>query len=226
MRLLTPALCLAALALLWRADSARAAVDDGPARAHAFLDRVFAHLPSAVTQDYDFRAWSHGDNPTAEGLGLLRARQPFDPERVVRNIMDVDRYRAHLPHLEICSSIADPRFRPPGAVRFRMLVNVEPVGKIQHELAQVDVGTRQGYRVILWYDLASETRALDPALGARSAYSVGAWLVSKDVLGYAVSNAPLREDVNVAQWALLTTGADLMAKSVAKSIMDGMAGWR
>lgn len=224
-RLLAAASLVASLALV-RDSRATTVPDDGPARAAAFLDRVFAHLPRTVDDEFTYLAWSHADQPVDEGVGLLRAETPFDPEQVVAHIMDVDRYRGHLPHLEVCRAIPDPRFQPPRSVRFRMLVSVEPVGKIQHELAQVDLGTRGGYRVVAWYDLAAETRALDPEVGARSAYSVGAWLVSRDTLGYAVSNAPVREDVNLAQWALLTTGAEVMAGTVARSIMDGMAGWR
>lgn len=225
MRLAALSLCLTALLALLGARRAVADADDGPARASAFLDRVFARLPTRIDEPYTFLAWSHADDPTEEGVGLVHPAEPIDPERLIQRVMDVDHYIGNLARLDVCQSIPDPRFHPPRSVRFRMLVNVEPVGSIQHELVQVDAGMRQGFRVVYWYDLEPETRALDPLVASRSAYSVGAWFVSRELLGYAVSNAPIREDVNLAQWTLLTTGADVMAKTIARNNLDSMLAW-
>lgn len=220
-------LALTALALLALAahPRAEAGASDGPLRAAAFLDRVFARVPATLTQEYVFQAWDHGGQPTQEGFGLLRVSQPLDPEKVVARIMDVDRYKQNLKRLELCHSVPDSRFKPPQSVRMKMLVDIEPVGKIQHELAMIDGGSRQGYRVVYWYDLQPETSRLDPSVGARSAYSVGMWFVNANAIGYAVSNAPVEQDVNAVQWGLMTGGADMMAKTVAKNNIDGMVAW-
>ena len=74
-------------------------------------------------------------------------------------------------------------------------------------------------------NLATETAALDRAKGARSAYSVGLWLISKDAVGYGVSNAPYREDVSAFDWTALTTGADAAASPVVKANIQGLIDW-
>ncbi len=219
------ALLLSALALALQVRPATAGASDGPLRASAFLQRVFAHLPKAPTEEYTFQPWEVAGNPTKEGFGLLRVEPGVDPEAVIARIMAVDQYKANLARLQDCRSIPDPRFKAPGSVRFYMRVDLEPFGYVQHELALLDGGTREGYRVAFWYDLQPETTNLDPSQAARSAYSVGAWLVSKDYVGYAVSNAPVREDVSSAKWALLTTGADASAKMVVKTNIEKMVAW-
>lgn len=221
--ILSLTLCLALI--LFSAERASAAADNGPARAAAFLERVFAKLPATPAQAYTFQAWQVADAPTEEGFGLLKMDAPVDPEAMIKRIMAVDQYKANLARLEECRSIADPRFKLPNSVRFYMRVDLEPFGYVQHELALLDGGTRQGFRVAYWYDLQPETSKLDPAKAARSAYSVGAWLISPNYVGYAVSNAPIRDDVGWTKWTLLTDGADAAAKSVVKTNIDKMVAW-
>ena len=54
---------------------------------------------------------------------------------------------------------------------------------------------------------------------------MGAWIIGQGMLGYALSNAPRREDVSWAKWQGMTTGADLTAKPVVKANIEGMAAW-
>jgi hypothetical protein len=89
----------------------------------------------------------------------------------------------------------------------------------------VDGGTRNGYRYAYWYLLEEPTNALDTSKGARSDYSMGAWVVGNGMLGYALSNAPIRDDVSWAKWQAMTTGADLTAKPVVLANIEGMAAW-
>lgn len=219
------ALCFGLTLILIRAAPAQGAAEDGPVRAAAFLDRVFKALPATLTESYTFKAWAVGDNPTKEGFGLLRTDSPVDPETLVRLVMDVDHYKPNLDHVEECRAIPDVRFKPPSSVRFYQRVNIPLVDEIQHELVLNDGGTRNGYRVLYWYNLATETAALDRAKGARSAYSVGLWLISKDAVGYGVSNAPYREDVSAFDWTALTTGADAAASPVVKANIQGLIDW-
>ncbi len=219
------ALTISALLLALGAERADAGANDGPLRAASFLQRVFEKLPRAPTQDYTFQAWEVAGSPTEEGFGLMKVSPSVDPEKVIQRIMAVDQYKANLARLEECYARPDPRFKAPSSVRFYMRVNLEPFGYVQHELALFDGGTRDGYRVAYWYDLQPETSALDPAKAARSAYSVGAWLISKDHVGYAVSNAPVRDDVGITKWTLLTDGADAAAKSVVKTNIEKMVAW-
>lgn len=207
------------------ATAGAAATSPEQARALAFLDRVFARLPATVPSEYDFDAWPYASQPTEEGFGLKPLDAPIDPEKVVKRIMDVDHYKGNVKRVTECRSIADPRFNPPRSVRFYQRVNLPVISDVQHELVLVDGGTRDGYRVLYWYNLGLETDALDPAKGARSEFSVGAWLVSPNAVGYALSNVIRRDDVNWLEWEALTKGADATASGVVEDNIDGMVAW-
>lgn len=215
------ALLTTASLCLW----AVARADDGPTRASAFLSRVFAHVPATLSQDYTFSAWQVTGQPTEEGFGILRVADTLDPEALIRRVMDVDHYTQNLGHVLDSHAIADARFHPPSTVRFYMLVNIPMINQVQQDLVLVDGGTRGGYRVAYWYDLQPETTNLDPSKGARVSYSVGMWLFNEHCIGYALSNAPRREDVSSFDWAALTTGADVMASSVVKDNINAMVKW-
>lgn len=220
------ALFLAFFALFaFLATAGAAATSPEQARAQAFLERVFDRLPATVPSAYDFDAWNYASQPTKEGFGLMPLDAPIDPDKVVRRILDVDHYKGNIKHVTECRSIPDPRFTPPNSVRFYQRVELPVISDVQHELVLVDGGTQHGYRVIYWYSLDAETAALDPAKGARSELSVGAWLVSSNAVGYALSNVIKRDDVNAAEWFALTTGADVTASGVVEDNIEGMVAW-
>lgn len=223
MRRVLALLLLALLIALHPIAPARA--DDGATRAEAFLSRVFAKLPSTAPTAYTFKAWQHADDATKEAVGLVPLPAGVSVEKLVARVMDVNHYVGNLDHVTVSRSIPDGRFTPPQSVRFYQRVNVPLIGDIQHELALIDGGLRQSYRVIYWYDLATETAALSTENGARSAYSVGCWLITDKTLGYALSNVPRREDVSTFEWSALTTGADLTASPVFEANLEGLIAW-
>jgi hypothetical protein len=139
--------------------------------------------------------------------------------------MDVDGYPRNIAHVVTARSEPDPAFRQPAKLRFFQIISIPKVARVQHELALVDAGTVKGYRVVYWYLLKDETRALDPKLAARSAFNIGAWLAAPGVVGYAFSTWPERSDVNVVQWVSLTAGGNALAKSIVEGNIDGMAAW-
>ena len=195
------------------------------ARAEAFLSRVFEKLPASAPTEFVFSAWQHDNDATKEAVGLIPLPAGVTVDKLVARIMDVNHYVGNLDHVEEGRAIADPRFTPPLSLRFYQRVNVPIIGNIHHELALNDGGVRQGYRVIYWFDLPTETTALGTENGARSAYSVGCWLITDKTLGYALSNVPRREDVNYLQWTALTSGADLTASPVFKANLEGLIAW-
>jgi hypothetical protein len=197
-----------------------------PREVQVFLEQVFKRLPPAgrPLSDYKFEHWSVAGKPTEEAVGLLPV-PGVDPERLIARVMDVDHYVPNVDHVYISKSVNDPAFQPPKQVRFYEVVDISPIGKVQQELVLVDAGTVNGYRLAYWYLLKDKTDAHKRDDGARSQYNVGAWLVAPNVVGYALSSAPKRDDVNFVQWAALTTGADIAASSVIKNNIQGMAAW-
>lgn len=200
------------------------AVAGPPADVAAFLDDVFARLPAQTVAEYSFQSWTRAGRPTSEGFGLLPLAG-LNAEKVISRVMDVDHYVGNIDYVAECRSIPDSRYTPPGSVRFYQRVDVPMLGAVQHELVLVDGGTRGGYRYAYWYLLEDQTNALDTRVGARSDYSMGAWVVGNGMLGYALSNAPIRDDVSWAKWQGMTTGADLTAKPVVKANIEGLAAW-
>lgn len=195
-----------------------------PADVTAFLNDIFSRLPQQKVSQYTFQSWERAGKPTSEGFGLLPITG-LDADKVIARVMDVDHYVGNIDYVAECRSIADSRFVAPQQVRFYQRVDVPMLGAVHHELVLVDGGTRDGYRYAYWYILESETNALDTDRGARSDYSHGAWVVGNGMLGYALSNAPIRDDVSWAKWQAMTTGADLTAKPVVKANIEGLAAW-
>jgi len=194
-----------------------------PADVTAFLNDIFARLPAQTVPQYTFQSWERAGRPTSEGFGL--APIAVDPDKVISRVMDVDHYVGNIDYVAECRSVADPAFVPPKSVRFYQRVDVPMLGAVQHELVLVDGGTRDGYRYAYWYLLEGPTNALDTDVGARSDYSMGAWVAGNGMLGYALSNAPIRDDVSWAKWQGMTTGADLTAKPVVLANIEGLAAW-
>lgn len=199
-------------------------LEGAPPEVREFLGRVLERLPEggANVTDYRFEHWEHAGKPTREAVGI-KAIPGLDPERLVASILDVDGYVGRIPHVEACRSVPGPAPASPGALRCYQAIRVPGIATVQQELALVDAGTVRGYRLVYWSLLPDETRALDPSRGARSAFSVGAWLAAPGVAGYALSTWPRRGDVNALQWASLTSGADGLAQSVVEGSIDAMA---
>ena len=195
-----------------------------PAEVKAFLDRVFAALPAGTPTASSFKSWEAAGKPTEEGFGLMPS-PGLNPEAVVARVMDVNHYVGNLDNVLENRSIADSRFKPPTSVRFYQRLDLSLLGEIHHELVLVDGGTRQGYRLVYWYLLDKETQALGTDKGARSQYNVGAWVVSDKAIGYALSSAPVRDDVGFLKWTALTDGANVAAESVVKANIEGMVAW-
>lgn len=191
--------------------------------ADAFLDRVFANLPTAARR-FEFKAWKQAGRSTAEGVGVLPA-SAVDIDAVAQRVMDVDHYVGNVDHVVECRAVSDVRFTPPQRVRFYQRIKVPVLAEVQHELVLEDRGDRDGWRVLAWYQLDPETAALGKKQGARSEYNVGAWLVRSDRLAYALCSAPRKQDVGRLKYAALTKGADAGAARIVQGNIEGMLRW-
>ena len=189
---------------------------------HAFLDRVFQHLPKPPIRHYEFRSWNISEYPTNEGVGMLPV-QGLDPDNFIKHVMDVDHYVGNLGF--VVDNHSESMDASGAKVRFYQRLKLPVIGAIQHKLELVDGGERDGYRFAYWTMLEDETAALDPKKGARSAYNNGAWLIGHDAVGYALSSGPRREDVGRLTWLALTKGANATAKPTVKQNIEGMVRW-
>ncbi len=199
-------------------------LDEAPAEVREFLDRVMEKLPEGGggVSGYQFHHWKREGKPTEEAVGV-KAGDGIDPDQLIARVMDVDKYRGNIAHVETCRAEQDPAFARPEKVRFFQVIRVPQVARVQQDLALVDAGTIKGYRVVYWYLL--KDKALDPKTAARSDYNIGAWFAAPGAVGYALSSWPKREDVNAIQWVSLTSGANALAKGIVEGNIDGMAKW-
>ena len=190
-----------------------------------FLDRVLSRVPppSAAPSDYAFHHWSAPGKVTDEAVGVLRV-PGVDPEKLLARVLDVDHYVGAIPHVVESRSIADPRFATP-RVRFYQRVKIPVLGDVHQELLLERLPARDGWEIVGWSLLEPETAALSPKGAARSGYSDGAWLAAKDVVAYALSSAPRRDDVGFLKWKALTAGADVAASKVIRDNIASMARW-
>jgi hypothetical protein len=189
-----------------------------------FLKRVFEHVSDLPTREFSFRHWSVPGKVTEEALGLLPLAGT-DPERFIARVMDVDRYVGNIGNVVECRTVADPAFSPPSSVHFYQRVKIPLLGDVHHDLGMERLGLIQGFEVVSWRLLQRETEALSKKTGIRSQYNDGAWLVSKEVVGYTLSSTPRRDDVGFLKWKVLTTGADVAASKVIRDNIEGMARW-
>jgi hypothetical protein len=201
-------------------------LDGAPPEVQAFLGRVLEKVPDSGTgvTGYQFSHWEWEGRPTHEAIGL-KAIPGVDPHEFIARVMDVDGYKGHIAHVEAARSQPDSAFKPPETVRFFQVISVPRVAKVQQELVLVDAGTVKGYRLAYWYLLKDKTQSLDPKVGARSEFNIGAWLAAPGVVGYTLSSWPRRDDVNALQWVSLTSGANALAKRIVEGNIDGMAAW-
>ena len=189
-----------------------------------FLERVVPHFPATPPTTFTFKHWPFGGRPTEEAFALMPV-PGADPERIVAAIMDLDHYTGNIDHVVESRTIADPRFLPPDHVRFYQRVNLPLLGAVHLELALHRRGVLHGYSIVAWELLQAETDRLDPKLGFRSDYNLGAWILAPGVVGYCLASAPKRADVGFIKWKALTTGADVAAPAVLKGNIEGMARW-
>lgn len=191
--------------------------------AQAFVDRLVQRLPRLPPTDYVFFHWAHGGKPTEEGFGMAPVAG-MNAGKVIDAIWDVGHYVGNVEHVRECRVVSDPRYTG-DKQRFYQRVDIPLLGAIHHELVFHRLGNRQGYEILAWEMLKTETDALSAKDYARSEYNVGAWLVGNGALGYALSSAPRRDDVGFLKFKALTSGADAAASRVVKANIEGMARW-
>ena len=192
--------------------------------ADSFLDRVFAKLPALSPGANEFASWTFAGRPTNEGVGVV-STPGLDIERMAARVMDVGHYVGNVDYVVECHVIPDAAYTAPKAVRFYQRVKVPVLAEIQMELVLTDHGVRDGWRVLAWHQLDTQTAALDTKKGARSEYNVGAWLLKPDRVAYALSSSPRKDDVGRLKFAALTKGADAGASSLVRASVSGMVAW-
>jgi hypothetical protein len=189
-----------------------------------FVQRVLQHLPSGDPSAYFFAHWNFDGRPTDEGVGLLPVAGA-DPEKVLARVMDVDHYLGNVGHVVECRSVQDERYQPPQQVRFYQRIKIPLLGQVHHELVLDRIGEHQGWEIAAWTLLEQETHALKKKVGMRSQYNEGAWLVKPGLVCYALSSAPLKEDVGFIKWKAMTAGGDAAASTVVKENIEGLTAW-
>ncbi|MCC6997402.1 MAG: hypothetical protein IT370_22495 [Deltaproteobacteria bacterium] len=191
-----------------------------------FLKRVLDKLPpgGAGVSDYVFKHWSVAGKVTDEATGILPV-PGVNPDKFLGRVMDLDHYTGPIPHVVESRSIPDPRFPPPNQVRFYQRVKIPLLGDVHQELLIERIGELGGFQVAAWRMLDKETSALSGKTAIRGGYNDGAWLVGPGVVAYALSSAPLRDDVGFIKWKALTAGADVAASKVIRDNIAAMARW-
>ncbi|MDP4015437.1 MAG: hypothetical protein Q8P38_12585, partial [Candidatus Nanopelagicales bacterium] len=171
----------------------------------AFLGRVMEHLPGLSSDRFSSQSWRFENRPTNEGLGL-KPRVELDVDKVAARILDVEAYSANIKFVESCemtNKISDSE------QVYTQRMKLPALGGIQVSLHMVDLGERDGYRVVGWSQDDAGTEALNPKQGgARTQYNLGAWLITPTSLAYALSAAPVKKDVGGLKFAIMTKGSD------------------
>lgn len=187
-----------------------------------FLGRVFERVPAMSRDRFTSKDWRYADRPTVEGIGL-RPGVDVDVEKMVACILDVEGYVTNMSHVAECKIIKRTSDRD---FVYIQRITVPILGGIQGALRLVDCGDREGYRAVAWTLDDAATDALEKKDGgARLAYSLGAWLIRPDEVGYALSSAPRKEDVGSLKFSLMTKGANTVGGEVLKAAIEGMIAW-
>ncbi len=188
----------------------------------AFLMRVMQHLPAMSRDKFSTVSWRFEGRPTSEGLGL-KPGVDLDVDKVAACILNVEAYAANLRFVQSCeitNRIADSDFV------YTQKMKLPVIGGVQVSLHMEDLGERDGYRVVAWDQDDASTQALNPKQGgARTQYSLGAWLIKPDELAYSLSSAPLKKDVGSIKYAIMTKGADATAGAALSTTIDAMIAW-
>lgn len=187
-----------------------------------FLTRVFENWNSLSTEGFSSVSWPFAGRPTREGLGLKRGLT-VDVEKLAARIMDVEHYPGNIKYVEtvlVTERISDK------ALVYTQKIKLPGLGGCQQSLRIEDLGERDGYRVVAWDQDDAGTEALKKSDGGiRTQYNLGAWLIKPTEVGFALSSAPLKEDVGAIKFKLMTKGADATAGMVISSNIDSMTRW-
>lgn len=189
--------------------------------ADEFLDRVMPHVADLNPERFSHVSWRFEKRPTSEGVGIL-PNPGTDVELMVQHILDVEAYPDNVKYVE---SIDVIERRSDTDVTYIQRMNLPLIGRIQVQIHLSDYGMRDGFRVVAWDQDEPATAALDKKQGARTAYNLGAWLLTEDAVGYALSSAPLKSDVGTLKYMAMTKGADVTASEVLKLNIEGMVAW-
>lgn len=189
--------------------------------ADEFLDRVMPHVADLNPDRFRHVSWRFEKRPTSEGVGIL-PNPDTDVELMVQHILDVEAYSDNVKYVE---SVEVIERRSETDVTYIQHMNLPLIGRIQVQIHLSDYGIRDGYRVVAWDQDEEATAALDKKQGARTAYNLGAWLLTEDAVGYALSSAPLKSDVGTLKYMAMTKGADATAGEVLKQNIHGMIAW-
>ncbi|MFN8126740.1 MAG: hypothetical protein U0R64_09575 [Candidatus Nanopelagicales bacterium] len=191
------------------------------AAAEEFLDRVLAHEGDLSMDKFNYTSWKFENRPTSEGFGILPG-QDIDVAAMADHILDVENYPKNVKYVEDTEIIER---RSPVDVTYIQRMNLPVLGRIQVQIHLSDFGLREGWRIIAWDQDADGTAALNKKQGVRTAYNLGAWLLAEDTVGYALSSAPLKSDMNSLKYLAMTKGADATAGEVLRQNIEGMIAW-
>ncbi len=189
--------------------------------ADAFLDRVLPHIADLSREKYNSVTWRFEKRPTSEGLGLM-PREGVDVDAMVSHICDVEGYPENVRYVEDVEVIER---RSETDVTYVQRMHLPVLGRMQVQINLSDFGIREGWRIVAWDQDDEATSALDKKHGARTAYNLGAWLLAEDAVGYALSSAPLKSDMNALKYMAMTKGADATAGEVMRQNIEGMSHW-
>lgn len=179
------------------------------------------HLENLNPQRFSHASWRFENRPTSEAVGLLPSPDT-DVEAMVAHILDVEGYPDNVKYVEAIDVVER---RSATDVTYVQHMNLPLIGRIQVQINLSDYGERDGYRIVAWDQDDEATAALDKKRGARTAYNLGAWLLTEDSVGYALSSAPLKSDVGTLKYMAMTRGADVTASEVLKLNIEGMIAW-
>ena len=192
------------------------------AKAEQFLTRVMQHLPELSGAGYSIATWRFENRPTNEGLGMKRGLQ-VDVDKLATKIMDVSDYPGNVKYVEkttITSRRSDSEFV------YVQKLKLPVLGGCQMSLHLEDIGERDGYRIVAWDQDDAGTEALDKRDGGtRTQYNLGAWLIKPTEVAFALSSAPVKKDVGMLKFQVMTKGADATAGMVISSTIDSMTRW-
>lgn len=189
--------------------------------ADAFLERVLPHLSDLHRDRFSHASWRFEGRPTSEGVGLM-PHADTDVDAMIARICDAEGY-PHNVHFVEDTEVVERRSDTD--VTYVQRMNLPVIGRVQVQIHLADYGQRDGWRVIAWDQDDEGTDALDKKKGARTAYNLGAWLLADDAVGYALSSAPRKSDMNALKYMAMTKGADAMAGEVMKQNIEGMLRW-
>lgn len=189
--------------------------------AEEFLDRVLAHEKDLSMDKFNYTSWKFEKRPTSEGFGVLPGVD-VDVPAMAEHVLDVENYPGNVKYVDSTEIVER---RSPTDVTYVQRMNLPVIGKIQVQIHLADYGIREGWHIIAWDQDDAGTEALNKKQGARTAYNLGAWLLAQDAVGYALSSAPLKSDMNTLKYMAMTKGAEATVGEVLKQNIEGMLAW-